>query len=160
MKTCEVENCKRSVFTHGYCIMHKDRYYSGKEREPNVIPVAQYRQMRLTHFRKKKKYHNQSKQYNGRTYHSKLEANFAQELDWRMKAGEIKEIIPQFKIDIRVNGHHINNYFIDFKVINADESITFFEVKGMELEPWKTNWKLCMALKEEIEPNSEWLIIK
>ena len=85
-------------------------------------------------FRKKGKYSNQTKQFMGRSYDSKMEANFAEELEWRKKAGEIKEIIPQFKIDLKgLQGKHVCNYYVDFKVINSDDSITYYEVKGMEL---------------------------
>ena len=48
-----------------------------------------------------KKYQNRNKykavkqKFNGRTYHSKKEADYAAELEWRLKAGEISEYIPQ-----------------------------------------------------------------
>lgn len=119
-----------------------------------------YLQTRLKSFRSKKKYHNQTKEYNGKWYDSKFEANFAEELDWRKKAGEIKEVIPQFKISIDINDHHICNYFIDFKVINSDDSVTFYEVKGFVTQLWNLKWKLTMALAEEIEPGAEWIIVK
>ena len=111
-----------------------------------------FTQQRLKHFRSKKKYNNTSKTYNGRTYDSKLEANFAEELDWRKKAGEIKEIIPQHKIEVRgLQGKRVCNYYVDFKVINSDDSVTYYEVKGMELPLWQLKWKLTeqqMALDE------------
>lgn len=111
-------------------------------------------------FRKKKKYHNQSKHTGGKTFDSILEANHYQELLWRQKAGEIKEIICQYKIDLRVNDRHICNYYVDFKVIMADDSVEFHEAKGVVLPLWQLKWKLLEALLEEIEPGAELLIIK
>lgn len=107
-------------------------------------------------YRKKKKYGNKTKLYNGRYYDSIMEANHAEELDWRIKAGEIKEVIPQFKISLDVEGKHIANYFIDFKVILPDGSEQYHEVKGYETDIWKMKWKLALALF----PDWEFLVIK
>ncbi len=84
---------------------------------------SNYLQTTKKDFRTKSKYKNKSKNYNGRTYDSIKEATHAEELDWRKKNGEIKEIIPQYKISLDVNGVHIANYYIDFKVIMSDGSI-------------------------------------
>jgi carboxypeptidase C (cathepsin A) len=98
------------------------------------------------HYFKKNKYNAKKKEYNGRYYDSIMEANYAIQLDWRKKAGEIKEIIPQYKIALRVNDKHICNYYIDFKIIMKDDSIEFHEVKGMETQLWRLKWKLTEAL--------------
>lgn len=119
-----------------------------------------YRQFTKKTFRTKGKYNNRTKQYRGRTYDSIREANHAEELDWRIKAGEIKEVIPQFKISLDVNGKHICNYYVDFKVIMMDGSVQFHEVKGMELPVWQLKWKLTEALLDEIEPGAELIVIK
>ncbi len=96
------------------------------------------------------------KDYNGRKYHSALEANYAMELDLRKKADEIKEIIPQYKIDIRVNDIHICNYFMDFCLIMSDNTIEMHEVKGMETGLWQIKWKLARALN----PQWKFVLIK
>lgn len=98
--------------------------------------------------------------YNGMWFQSKLEANYAKQLDWRIKAGEVKEWKRQHKIDIKVNGVHICNYYIDFVVTLKDGSQQFIEVKGMEQEIWRLKWKLCMAMKNEIAPGIEWIVVK
>lgn len=115
---------------------------------------------RQTWAKGKSKYGNNSQEYNGRRYDSKREAAYAQELDWRMKAGEIKEVIPQFKIPLKVNGKHIANYYVDFKVIMADDSVEFHEVKGFETDVWKMKWKILEATVDEIEPGAELLVIR
>ena len=97
----------------------------------------------------KRKYHNHSTTYNGHTYHSKLEANYAAELDLRVRAGDIKSWERQVKLDLKVNGYHINNYYIDFVIKHNSGAYEFLEIKGMELEPWKTNWKILEATFED-----------
>ena len=92
------------------------------------------------------KYGNIERVYNGRIYHSKKEAEYAFELDIRKKAGEIKEWIPQYKINLKVNGYHIANYYVDFKVIMANGSEELHEVKGFSTEVWRLKWKLTEAL--------------
>jgi hypothetical protein len=96
--------------------------------------------------KRKNKYNAQTQKYNGRNYDSVKEANYAKELDWRIKAGEILEVIPQFKIDIKIDGKHWRNYFMDFKVIMADGTEEYHEVKGFATEVWKMKWDACKIL--------------
>jgi hypothetical protein len=96
--------------------------------------------------RRKNKYNAKTQKYNGYSYDSIKEANYARELDWRVKAGEIKEVINQYKIDIRIDGKHWRNYYIDFKLIMADGSIEYHEVKGFATEVWKMKWDACKIL--------------
>jgi hypothetical protein len=77
-----------------------------------------------------------------------------------VKAGEVKEWKPQHKIELKVNGVKICNYYIDFRVVLSDGSIQMVETKGLEQELWQLKWKICMAIKEEIEPGAEWLVVK
>jgi hypothetical protein len=125
-----------------------------------MAEVKKIKMYQLKYARGKAKYGNNSQIYNGRRYDSKREAAYAQDLDWRMKAGEIKEVIPQFKIDLRVNGRHVANYYVDFKIILADDSVQFLEIKGFETPEWKLKWKILEAIKDEIEPGVELLVIK
>lgn len=111
-------------------------------------------------YRTKSKYHNVSQEFGGRRYDSKREAVHAQELAWRQKAGEIKEIIPQFKIDLKVNGYQICRYYVDFKVIMKDDSVQFHEVKGFSTDVFILKKKLFEALLNDIEPGAEYLIIR
>lgn len=109
----------------------------------------------------KSKYKNKTQNYNGVKYDSIKEAQYAEELDWLIKSGEIKSWDRQVKIDLRVNGIHIANYFCDFRVINKFGGVEYHEVKGMILPLWQMKWKLLEALKEEIlEPGAELIVIK
>lgn len=98
---------------------------------------------------KRNKFNAKSTQYNGRYYDSKLEASYAIELDWRIKAGEIKEVVPQYKISLDINGEHIANYYMDFKVILTDGTIEMHEVKGAETPLWRMKWRIAKALHPE-----------
>ena len=109
---------------------------------------------------KSNKYKAEKSLYGGRNYHSKKEASYAMELDWKKKAGIIKEIIPQYKLDLRVNGVHICNYYIDFKVINTDGTIELIEVKGFETNEWLLKWKITEATLNELEPGAKLILIK
>lgn len=112
-------------------------------------------------YRTKSKYNNKSQVFNGRKYHSIREATHAEELEWRVKAGEIEKVIPQFKLDLRVNGMHICNYYIDFKVILTNGDVEYHEVKGFETDVWRLKWLLTEALaKEMLEPDAKLLVIK
>lgn len=99
------------------------------------------------------KFNAKSATYNGRTYHSKKEADYAMELDWLKKAGQIKDIDPQFKISLDIGETHIANYFMDFKVVLPDGRIEMHEVKGYETDVWRIKWRLAKAL------NPDWTFV-
>ncbi len=109
----------------------------------------------------KNKFSAKKQDFGGRKYDSKFEARYAEDLEWRKQAGEIAEIKPQRKIDIKVNGVHICNYYCDFRVVLTDGTIQYHEVKGLELPLWQMKWKLLHALKDELlEPGAELIVIK
>lgn len=113
--------------------------------------------MAKTYFKRQgNKFNAKKSTYNGRNYHSKKEADYAMELDWLLKAGQIKEIIPQYKISLDINGIHIANYFMDFKVITSDGMIEMHEVKGYETDIWRMKWRLAKALY----PDWNFILIK
>lgn len=120
------------------------------------------------------KYHNVPQSYNGSNYQSKLESEYAKQLDLQVRAGLIKEWKRQVKIEINCiddNGipiltdepllelkragktaYHITNYYIDFVVINNDDSLKYVETKGYETELWKLKWKLAeQVLRDKVE---------
>jgi hypothetical protein len=95
-------------------------------------------------------------EYLGRKYRSKGERDYAIKLDWLKKAGEIIDWFPQHKLQIIVNGVHICDYIIDFKVVNVNNSCEYHEYKGAETDLWKLKWKLVKALY----PNLKFVLIK
>ena len=108
------------------------------------------------------KYHSKTTQVDGITYHSKLEAAYAQELTLRQRAKDIKSWERQVKLDLKVNGQHITNYYIDFIVHHNDGSREFVEVKGFEQEVWKMKWKILEATFEDFKehPDDRLTVIK
>jgi hypothetical protein len=98
------------------------------------------------------KMNNKGQYYNGQYYHSTGEMNHAQQLDLLKKAGDIRDWKRQVKIDLKVKGVHIANYFMDFVVENNNGSIELIEYKGMETLLWKMKWNLLHALKDELFP--------
>lgn len=98
--------------------------------------------------------------YNGYSYHSKKEAAFAQELDWRVKAKDIKRWERQKKIELKVYEKLICNYFIDFVVYHNDDTKEYVEVKGFETDVWRLKWKLFEAIYKVKEPASKLTIVR
>lgn len=107
----------------------------------------------------------QSSHYNGRTYHSKAEARFAQELDLRVKGKDILSWEPQYKVSIDVIGedgrsYHITNYFVDFIVYYPDGDVELVEVKGFETEVWRLKRKLLEAVFLPKHPEMRYSVVK
>lgn len=84
--------------------------------------------------------------YNGSKYDSGFEAGYARELDLRLKAGEILGWDRQVKIELNVNGYHICNYYVDFKIYHKDKTIEYVETKGYATDIWRLKWKLFEAI--------------
>jgi len=111
-------------------------------------------------YKKKNKYNAVRTQYNGINYHSKFEAKVAEDLDWRIKAGEIKSWDRQVKISLDAYGRHICNYYIDFIAWHPDGTKEYIEVKGFQTEIWRLKWKIFEAMINENEPDAILTIIR
>lgn len=114
------------------------------------------------YFKKKpgNKYQAKGRNYAGMWFDSTFELNVYQDLEWRLKAGEIKEIKRQVKIVLTVNGVHITNYFIDFIVTYNDGSREYIEAKGFETKDWQIKWRLLHALIDEIDKGATMTLLK
>lgn len=106
------------------------------------------------------KFNAKGRRYNGHWFDSTGEMNYAINLDWRIKAKEIKSYTRQHKIDLRVNGIHITNYFCDFRVVTKSGGVEFHEYKGAVTDVFTIKWRLLQALLNEIEPGAEMILIK
>ena len=72
------------------------------------------------------KYKARSTVYNGNQYHSLFEAGYAQGLDLRQKAGDIKEWKRQVRFSLYgKNGGHICDYILDFVITNNDGTLSY-----------------------------------
>ena len=100
-----------------------------------------YTKKRQTH--RRNKYGAKKQTYNGRSYDSQMEARFAQALDLRLKAGEIKAWKPQHRVELKgENGSTIGHYKVDFLVEYHDGTLELVEVKGFKTRDWALKWKL------------------
>lgn len=106
------------------------------------------------------KYRAKKQEYDGKWYHSRGEAAYAQELDWREKAGEIKSWERQVKIELKVNGILITNYYVDFLVVTKDGTRQYHEYKGYKTADFILKWRLFQALIDEIDPGAELVLIQ
>ncbi len=98
-------------------------------------------------WRSSKKWTTAKKQvYNGETYDSGFEMRYAQELDIRKKAKEIKSWERQIKIPLIVNGYVICNYTIDFIVYHPNGLKEYVETKGWATPTWRLKWSIFQAL--------------
>jgi hypothetical protein len=77
-----------------------------------------------------------------------------------LKAGEIKEWKPQYKMEFKINGVKICNHYIDFRVVTKHDTVQYHETKGVETELYRIKKKLLLALLPEIEPGAEYIVIK
>jgi len=98
-----------------------------------------------------KKWTNAKKQeYNGFRYDSGFEASYAQELDLRIKAKDIKSYDRQVNLDLIVNDFVVCQYRIDFIIHHNDNTTEYVECKGYQTDVWKLKWKLFCALYQEL----------
>ena len=91
-----------------------------------------------------KNYYTNAKKQDG--YDSKFEAGYAQELELRKKAGDIKDWISQEVLDLNVNGYRVCTYKIDFIIFHNDGTEEYVETKGYPTPVWRLKWKLFEAL--------------
>lgn len=85
-------------------------------------------------------------EYNGHKYDSKFEASIAQELDLRIRAGEIIGYDKQWKVEIKLYDEqgfhrHTITHKVDFRLHNTDGSFTLLEAKGMETSDYRMRRK-------------------
>jgi len=98
----------------------------------------------------KPKYGNKHCKYAGRVYDSRFESSYAMFLNSFLKAGRLKEVTPQYKIALKVNGEQITNHYVDFRVVLADGRVKMVECKGFPTEVYRLKLKLLRALYPEM----------
>jgi len=111
------------------------------------------------------KYGAKKTEFNGRKYDSKYEAGIAQELDLRLKAGDIKAVEPQFKVEMwayRENGLKAFkvSHKIDFRVTLNDDSYELIEAKGVETPDYKWRRKFLENIWLPDNPDHTYTVVK
>ena len=105
----------------------------GKMVENELIPEYKAmleKEQKMSVKKKESKYLNVRKEYNGRVYHSKKEAKYAEKLDNEVKNGIILSYTPQVRIKIEINGFKICTYICDFVIENLSGELEYVDVKG------------------------------
>lgn len=111
------------------------------------------------------KYGAKRTEFNGRKYDSKFEAGVAQDLELRLKSGEITEIEPQYKLEMwayRENGLPAFkvSHKVDFRVANKDGSYELVEAKGVETADYKMRRKFLENIWLPDHPDHTYTVIK
>lgn len=106
------------------------------------------------------KYGNVKQTYNGYSYMSRKEAEYAFLLDQRLKKKEIKSWDRQFKVSFDVNGKHICNYYVDFIIHHHDDTYELIEVKGYETDIYRIKRKLLEAIFLVDNPDYSYTVVK
>ena len=97
--------------------------------------------------------------YNGVIYHSKMEADYAKQLDLLMHAqgpGRVVRWYRQVAVALAINGHHICNYVVDFYVETADGRREYHEVKGATTP----EARIKMRMFEVLYPEKKLLVVR
>jgi hypothetical protein len=98
---------------------------------------------------RRSKYGNLKTEYNGNIFDSKKEANYAQELDFLMRAKRPRERVISFErqvpFQVELNGKKICRYIADFKVFYADGRVEIVDVKGVRTQMYSLKKKLVEA---------------
>lgn len=97
-------------------------------------------------------------QFNGHIYDSRFEASYAEELELRKKAGDIKGYDQQVVLDLIVNNYVVCTYKIDFIVYHTDGITEYVETKGYATPAWRLKWKLFEALYSDL-PDTKLTIV-
>lgn len=111
------------------------------------------------------KYGAKRTEFNGRKYDSKFEAGVAQELELRLKAGEIVNIEPQYKIEAwcyRADGTPAFkvSHKVDFRVEYPDGSFGLVEAKGVETVDWRWRRKFLEHIWLPEHPDHTYEVIR
>lgn len=110
------------------------------------------------------KYNARKTHYDGVTYDSKREADYARELDLlrnaRKPSERVTDVQRQIRIPLVVNGQQICTHVLDFLVTYADGRKELVEVKGYETAVWKLKRKLLEATWLREHKDVEYKIVK
>lgn len=103
-------------------------------------------------------------EYNGRCYPSKHEAQAAQNLDLRKKAGDILDWDYQYKIEMTAydklgNAVMTKTHRIDFRIHERNGLFTLQEAKGLETEDYIERRAWLMAFWLPFHPDHRYEVI-
>lgn len=95
------------------------------------------------------KYHNQKTIYNGISFMSKKEADYAKTLDTLKRARDPRDRVISYEMQvpfqIELNNINICKYLADFRVLYADGHVETIDVKGYKTDIYILKKKLVEA---------------
>lgn len=111
------------------------------------------------------KYGAKRTEYAGRKYDSKFEAGVAQDLDLRLKAGDIVAVEPQYKVEMwcyREDGQPAFKvgHKVDFRVEHKDGSFELIEAKGVETTDYRWRRKFLEQIWLPAHPDHVYTVVK
>lgn len=103
--------------------------------------------------------------YNGRRYDSRLEAGWAQAFDLMLRAGELKAVEPQYRVDLyffNARGDKIRwrPWKIDFRLAQPDGTFNLVEVKGLQTPDFKMKQDIFMQVWLPDHPDHSYELIQ
>jgi hypothetical protein len=141
--------------------MGDNRIMSEPNKRYNQLKKQSARKLdKLVSSRTMNKYGAKGQFYGGSHYDSTGERDYAIELDFRKKANDIKDWRRQVKIEMKVNGVFIFNYFMDFIIEHNNGTFELVEYKGAVTPLWQAKWNLLHALKDELYPGATITLVK
>lgn len=108
------------------------------------------RQGKVVNKTKSSKFNNVKVEIDGHIFDSKKESEFYGSLKLKKQAGLIKDFNMQIKYDIKVNKIHIAYYFLDFLVVNNDDTFEYIDIKGKDKKTNKFIKTSVFALKKRL----------
>lgn len=99
----------------------------------------------------KNKFGNSKQVYKDIKYDSKLEVGYAQQLDLRLRAKDIKGWERQRLLDLKVNSKKVCGYKMDFVVDLGNNTFELVETKGFPTPEWQVKWRLLECLIDTAE---------
>ena len=120
---------------------------------------------RKTPLASRNKYRAKRQEYGGYRYDSRIEAQWAYNLDMLKRAGEIQDWDRQYRVDMTAYDKHGNpaitmSHKVDFRVHENDGSYTLLEVKGFETTDYRTRRKWLEKLWLRENPNYRYQVVK
>lgn len=111
------------------------------------------------------KYGAKRTEFSGRKYDSRYEAAVAQELDMRLRAGDILSVEPQYKIEVpcyRSDGilAFIVRHKVDFRIQLKDRSYELVEAKGVETDDYKWRRKFLEQIWLPEHPDHTYRVVR
>ena len=92
----------------------------------------------------------------GHNHRSRVESEYCAELGIRQRIGEVKRFEFERCFHLNVKGRHVCDIYPDFFIRFSDGRLEAHEVKGKELPPWPTKWRLMQALY----PQYNYVVVK